>query len=404
MKPLPLPVRVAAGLAVIAIDQAKHLPEKLAELPVTVVSQALQFSMRVQQQVTELAIKGDDALASFRPVEETPEWATFDEDAAEESGFGPDLPAQRTSTRSRFDRVVDLAEHRADSRRASTLRDEDRVNDGRKADEDPNLVPGADGRQSSDGRTAENGAAHIADSDDTESGQPTSTSSRHSEPANTSTERGQPTDVEQSSATGQDAPEGGLSRQEGSPGEVRAAAAAHLGETRQNATSSLGEPLVDTSRQDGARPDEPPHGGAEQGAAEQAEPGQAGSQPAGQAKPEHSGSPHGGAERGAAKQAGPEQGGSKENGARPNGAEQHQGQRGGSKQGGSQQGVSRRGTEGPGVLPGYPELSLPQLRARLRKLTIPELQQLVDYERLHENRPEFVGMLTRRITTLRTQR
>ena len=58
MKQLPLPVRVAAGLAVTAVDRARHLPEKLAELPVTVVSQALQLSMRVQQQMTELAIKG----------------------------------------------------------------------------------------------------------------------------------------------------------------------------------------------------------------------------------------------------------------------------------------------------------------------------------------------------------
>ncbi|HEX5115840.1 MAG TPA: lipid droplet-associated protein [Pseudonocardiaceae bacterium] len=80
MKPLPLPVRVAAGLAVTAVDRARHLPEKLAGLPVTMVSQALQLSMRVQQQVTELAIKGDDALSTLRSAEESPEWATFDED------------------------------------------------------------------------------------------------------------------------------------------------------------------------------------------------------------------------------------------------------------------------------------------------------------------------------------
>jgi hypothetical protein len=77
---LPLPVRIAAGLAVTAVEQARKLPEQLTGLPVTVVSQALQLSMRVQQRVTELAIKGDDALASLRPAEETPEWATFDED------------------------------------------------------------------------------------------------------------------------------------------------------------------------------------------------------------------------------------------------------------------------------------------------------------------------------------
>jgi hypothetical protein len=80
MTSLPLPFRVAAGLAATAIERARELPEKLVGLPVTVASQAMQLSMRVQQEITALAIKGDEALASFRPVEETPEWATFDED------------------------------------------------------------------------------------------------------------------------------------------------------------------------------------------------------------------------------------------------------------------------------------------------------------------------------------
>jgi hypothetical protein len=83
MKPLPLPVRIAAGLAVTAVERARQLPQQLAGLPVTVVSEALQLSMRLQQQVTELAIKGDDVLAGLRPVEEEPEWATFDEDVPE---------------------------------------------------------------------------------------------------------------------------------------------------------------------------------------------------------------------------------------------------------------------------------------------------------------------------------
>ena len=80
MRPLPLPLRVAAGLAATAADCARDLPTRLAGLPVTVASQAMQVSMRVQQQVTELAIRGDEVLASFRPVEEEPDWATFDED------------------------------------------------------------------------------------------------------------------------------------------------------------------------------------------------------------------------------------------------------------------------------------------------------------------------------------
>ena len=97
MRSLPLPLRVAAGLAATAVEQARELPAKLAGLPVTVASQALQMSMRVQQHVTELAIKGDEVLAGLRPVEETPEWATFDEDL-DESRYPVSSPAP-------FDRV-----------------------------------------------------------------------------------------------------------------------------------------------------------------------------------------------------------------------------------------------------------------------------------------------------------
>ncbi|HYH32673.1 MAG TPA: lipid droplet-associated protein [Pseudonocardia sp.] len=80
MTPLPLPVRVAAGLVASAVERAQDLPRLVVEFPVTAVSQALQASMRVQQKVTELAIKGDRALGTLRPVEEQPAWATFDDE------------------------------------------------------------------------------------------------------------------------------------------------------------------------------------------------------------------------------------------------------------------------------------------------------------------------------------
>jgi hypothetical protein len=80
MKPLPFPVRIAAGLVATAVEQARDLPRLVVEFPVTAVSQALQASMRVQQKVTALAIKGDRVLGTLRPVEEAPSWATFDED------------------------------------------------------------------------------------------------------------------------------------------------------------------------------------------------------------------------------------------------------------------------------------------------------------------------------------
>lgn len=108
MKSLPLPIRVAAGLAVTAVEQARTLPAKIAGLPVTVASQALQVSMRVQQQVTELAIRGDEVLAGLSPVEETPEWATFDEDV-EDDRFDFSKPAPFESA---FDRAEDEEERR----------------------------------------------------------------------------------------------------------------------------------------------------------------------------------------------------------------------------------------------------------------------------------------------------
>src|SRR3954447_18736691 len=106
MKSLPLPIRVAAGLAVTAVEQARTLPAKIAGLPVTVASQALQVSMRVQQQVTELAIRGDEVLASLRPGEDEPEWATFDEDVPDDSFSKP------TPFESAFDRVEDEPDRR----------------------------------------------------------------------------------------------------------------------------------------------------------------------------------------------------------------------------------------------------------------------------------------------------
>ncbi|KFU82644.1 hypothetical protein SAMN04489729_6245 [Amycolatopsis lurida] len=124
MKPLPLPLRVAAGLAVTTAERVRELPQQLTGLPVTVVSQVLQFSMRVQQHVTELAIKGDDVLSGLRPVEDTPSWATFDEDLPPDVGErryerdscvvplreDPEVPEPRAETNGRLHDLEALTE------------------------------------------------------------------------------------------------------------------------------------------------------------------------------------------------------------------------------------------------------------------------------------------------------
>lgn len=79
---LPLAVRLAAGVAATAYDEACKLPNQLVGLPMTVASRVLQASMRAQQQVTELALRGDEVFAQFRSVDEDPPWARFDEDAS----------------------------------------------------------------------------------------------------------------------------------------------------------------------------------------------------------------------------------------------------------------------------------------------------------------------------------
>ena len=53
-------------------------------------------------------------------------------------------------------------------------------------------------------------------------------------------------------------------------------------------------------------------------------------------------------------------------------------------------------------LPGYDELTVPQLRGRLRALDEPTIERLVAYERAHGGRPPYLTMLENRLTTLRS--
>ena len=54
----------------------------------------------------------------------------------------------------------------------------------------------------------------------------------------------------------------------------------------------------------------------------------------------------------------------------------------------------------PPVLSGYAEMSIPQLRGKLRFLSLEDLQALLAWEMAHGERPPFVTMLTNRITTV----
>lgn len=56
----------------------------------------------------------------------------------------------------------------------------------------------------------------------------------------------------------------------------------------------------------------------------------------------------------------------------------------------------------PTPVPGYSDLSLASLRARLRYLSTDQLRELVDYEKSHANRAEVVTLFERRIAKLGT--
>ncbi|MFT3899426.1 MAG: lipid droplet-associated protein [Gordonia sp. (in: high G+C Gram-positive bacteria)] len=92
MKHRPYSARLAAGLIVTALEETRKLPTQLITMPMTAVSNVVQAGMRMQQNVAELAIKGDAVLDElFDKPEEQPSWAVFDED--EDSA---DVPARPT--------------------------------------------------------------------------------------------------------------------------------------------------------------------------------------------------------------------------------------------------------------------------------------------------------------------
>ena len=81
MATAPYGVRLLVGAAVSAIEETRRLPQTILMYPMTVASTVAQIVMKVQQDLADLAIKGDSALETiFPPKDEQPEWATFDED------------------------------------------------------------------------------------------------------------------------------------------------------------------------------------------------------------------------------------------------------------------------------------------------------------------------------------
>lgn len=90
---VPFPFRVAAGVLATGLDRLRTLPGDLPGITVSLAGHALRASMRVRQEIEELASRGDEVLAPIteRP-QEHPAWARFDDeeegDAAGVAGSG----------------------------------------------------------------------------------------------------------------------------------------------------------------------------------------------------------------------------------------------------------------------------------------------------------------------------
>ena len=88
----PYGIRLLVGAAATAIEETLKLPQTVMTYPMTVASTVAQIVMKVQQDLADLANKGDEALETiFPPKDENPEWATFDDDL-------PDDTAEKAET------------------------------------------------------------------------------------------------------------------------------------------------------------------------------------------------------------------------------------------------------------------------------------------------------------------
>ena len=77
----PYGIRLLVGAAATAIEETLKLPQTVMTYPMTVASTVAQIVMKVQQDLADLANKGDEALETiFPPRDENPDWATFDDD------------------------------------------------------------------------------------------------------------------------------------------------------------------------------------------------------------------------------------------------------------------------------------------------------------------------------------
>lgn len=78
---LPFPLRIAAGLLARGLETARRIPGDLPGLGVELAGNTAKLAMVIRNELTDLAVRGDELLAGRVEPEDNPSWATFDDDA-----------------------------------------------------------------------------------------------------------------------------------------------------------------------------------------------------------------------------------------------------------------------------------------------------------------------------------
>lgn len=109
MSRLPFVVRVAVGAVALAAEKGQEIASGAVTAPLTLGSLSAQAFIRMQQDLAELAVRGDSAIETIFPPkeEEQAQWATFDDD----EDLDVDLP---TPPAAPFGTVRPAAERPAD--------------------------------------------------------------------------------------------------------------------------------------------------------------------------------------------------------------------------------------------------------------------------------------------------
>ena len=82
MSRLPFVVRVAVGAVAFAAEKGQEIVTGAVSAPLTLGSKSAQAFIHVQQDLADLAVRGDRAIETVFPAkeEEQAAWATFDDD------------------------------------------------------------------------------------------------------------------------------------------------------------------------------------------------------------------------------------------------------------------------------------------------------------------------------------